>query len=166
MSSVNRVIIVGRLGADPEVRTTENGTKVATLSVATSEKWTDKSSGEKKEKTEWHRVTIWGSRDNDGLAGIAEKYLKKGHNVYLSGKLQTRKWTGQGGIDRYTTEVVLNGFSAELVLLEGTGGGGGNRPPPANSPDEYGRPSGGGSASRNAGNGGNMGLDDPDSIPF
>lgn len=150
MSSVNRVIIVGRLGADPEVRDA-NGTKVATLSVATSEKWTDKASGEKKEKTEWHRVTIWGSRDNDGLAGIAEKYLKKGHNVYLSGKLQTRKWTDQGGVERYTTEIVLNGFSAELVLLEGTGGNGGNRPPPANSPDEYGRQCSGGSASRGGG---------------
>lgn len=165
MSSVNRAIIVGRLGQDPEVRTTENGTKVVTLSVATSEKWTDKSSGEKKEKTEWHRVTVWGSRDNDGHAGIAEKYLKKGHQVYLSGKLQTRKWTDQQGVERYTTEIVLNGFSAELVLLEGKEGGG-NRPPPPNSPEDYGRPSGGGSASRNAGNDGNMGLDDPDSIPF
>ncbi len=165
MSSVNRVIIVGRLGADPEVRDA-SGTKVVTLSVATSEKWTDKQSGEKKEKTEWHRVTIWGSRDNDGLAGIAEKYLKKGHNVYLSGKLQTRKWTDQGGVDRYTTEVVLNGFSAELVLLEGTGGNGGNRPPPPNGPDDYGRPSGG--ASR--GDGSNAPAFEPggndDDIPF
>lgn len=165
MSSINKVIIIGRLGQDPESRTTENGTKVVSLSVATSEKWTDRNSGDKKEKTEWHRVTIWGGKDGDGLAGIAEKFLKKGHNVYLSGKLQTRKWQAQDGSDRYSTEVVLNGFGAELVLLEGTQGGG-NRPPPADSPDDYGRTSSSGSASRNAGGNGNMGLDDPDSIPF
>lgn len=162
MSSINKAIIVGRLGTDPEIRTTENGTKVATLSVATSEKWTDKNSGEKKEKTEWHRVTIWGTRDGDGLAGIAEKFLKKGHNVYLSGKLQTRKWQDQQGVDRYTTEIVLNGFGAELVLLESQGGG--NRPPPANSPDDYGRTSSSGSSSRASG--GFDPADDPDSIPF
>lgn len=164
MSSVNRAIIVGRLGQDPEVRTTENGTKVVTLSVATSEKWTDKNSGDKKEKTEWHRVTVWGSRENDGLAGIAEKFLKKGHQVYLSGKLQTRKWQAQDGSDRYTTEIVLNGFSAELVLLEGKEAGG-NRPPPANSPDDYGRQS---AASR--GGGSNAPAFEPggndDDIPF
>lgn len=163
MSGVNRAIIVGRLGQDPEVRNTENGTKVVTLSVATSEKWTDKNSGDKKEKTEWHRVTVWGGRDGDGLAGIAEKYLKKGHQVYLSGKLQTRKWQAQDGSDRYTTEIVLNGFSAELVLLESQGGG--NRPPPPSSPDDYGRPSGG--ASR--GDGGNAPAFEPSDdsdIPF
>ncbi|MGH6979484.1 MAG: single-stranded DNA-binding protein [Brevundimonas sp.] len=165
MSSINKVIIVGRLGADPEARTTENGTKVVTLSVATSEKWTDKTSGDKKEKTEWHRVTIWGGRDNDGLAGIAEKYLKKGHNVYLSGKLQTRKWTDKDNIERYTTVVVLNGFSAELVLLEGTGGNGGNRPPPPNGPEDYGRTSNSGSASQNGGGSGAPGSMDDD-IPF
>lgn len=150
MSSVNKAIIVGRLGADPEVRTTENGTKVASLSVATSEKWTDRNSGDKKEKTEWHRVTIWGGKDGDGLAGVAEKFLKKGHNVYLSGKLQTRKWTDQQGVERYTTEIVLNGFGAELVLLEGTQGGG-NRPPPADSPDDYGHTNSSGSGSRGSG---------------
>lgn len=161
MSSVNKVIIVGRLGQDPEVRNTENGTKVVSLSVATSEKWTDRNSGEKKEKTEWHRVTIWGGRDGDGLAGIAEKFLKKGHNVYLSGKLQTRKWQAQDGSDRYTTEIVLNGFGAELVLLESQGGG--NRPPPADSPDDYGRTS-----SRESGSqaGGYDPSSDPDNIPF
>jgi len=162
MSSVNKVIIVGRLGQDPEVRDA-NGTKVTTLSVATSDKWTDKNSGEKKEKTEWHRVTVWGNRDSDGLAGIAEKFLKKGHNVYLSGKLQTRKWTDKDGIERYSTEVVLNGFGAELVLLEGSQGGG-NRPPPPNSPDDYGRQSGGGSASQSGGQGMPSGMDDD--IPF
>lgn len=162
MSSVNKVIIVGRLGADPEIRTTDNGTKVATLSVATGEKWTDKSTGEKKEKTEWHRVTIWGTRDGDGLAGIAEKFLKKGHNVYLSGKLQTRKWTDKDGVERYTTEIVLNGFGAELVLLESQGGG--NRPPPADSPDDYGRTSSRESGSQPGGYSGASGLDDD--IPF
>lgn len=163
MSGVNRAIIVGRLGQDPEVRTTEGGTKVVTLSVATSEKWTDKNSGDKKEKTEWHRVTVWGTRDNDGLAGIAEKYLKKGHQVYLSGKLQTRKWTDQQGVERYTTEIVLNGFSAELVLLESQGGG--NRPPPPSSPDDYGRTSSSGNASQpGGGHSAPGGLDDD--IPF
>ena len=161
--SVNKVIIVGRLGQDPEVRTIENGTKVVNLSVATSERWTDKATGEKKEKADWHRVTIWGTRDNDGLAGIAEKYLKKGHQVYLSGKLQTRKWTDQQGVERYTTEIVLNGFSAELVLLESQGGG--NRPPPPNSADDYGRTSSSGNASQpGGGHSAPGGLDDD--IPF
>lgn len=163
MSSINKVIIIGRLGQDPESRTTENGTKVVSLSVATSEKWTDRNSGDKKEKTEWHRVTIWGGKDGDGLAGIAEKFLKKGHNVYLSGKLQTRKWQAQDGSDRYSTEIVLNGFGAELVLLEGTQGGG-NRPPPADSPDDYGRTNSSGSASRSGGSSAPGGLDDD--IPF
>lgn len=164
MSSVNKAIIVGRLGQDPEVRTTENGTKVVTISVATSEKWTDRNSGDKKEKTEWHRVTIWGGKDGDGLAGVAEKFLKKGHNVYLSGKLQTRKWQDQQGVDRYTTEIVLNGFGAELVLIEGSQGGG-NRPPPPDSPDDYGRTnSSSGQSQGSGGNGAPGGLDDD--IPF
>ena len=163
MSSVNKAIIVGRLGADPEVRTTENGTKVVTISVATSEKWTDRNSGDKKEKTEWHRVTIWGGKDGDGLAGVAEKFLKKGHNVYLSGKLQTRKWTDQQGVERYTTEIVLNGFGAELVLIEGSQGGG-NRPPPPDSPDDYGRTNSRESGSPAGGFSGAGGLDDD--IPF
>jgi single-strand DNA-binding protein len=161
MSSVNRVIIIGRLGQDPEVRKTEGGIKVVTLSVATSEKWTDKANGEKKERTEWHRVVIWGSRDNDGLAGTAEKFLKKGHQAYLSGKLQTRKWQAQDGTDRYTTEIVLNGFGAELVLLESQGSGG-NRPPPANSPDEYGRQSSG----KNSAPSGDYQPGSDDDIPF
>lgn len=164
MSSINKAIIIGRLGQDPEVRTTENGTKVVTISVATSEKWTDRNSGEKKERTEWHRITIWGGRDGDGLAGIAEKYLRKGHNVYVSGKLQTRKWQDQQGVDRYTTEIVLNGFGAELVLLEGNQSGG-NRPPPANSPDDYGRTSSNGSQSHSGGGSAAPGGMDDD-IPF
>jgi single-strand DNA-binding protein len=162
MSSRNLVILVGNLGSDPEVRTAENGTKIVTLSIATSERWTDKNNGEKKEKVEWHRVVVFGSRENDGLAGIAEKYLRKGSKVYLEGKLQTRKWQDQSGQDKYSTEVVLQGFNAQLVLLDGQQGGG-NRPPPPNSPDDYGRQSGG-SASQSGGQGMPSGMDDD--IPF
>jgi len=113
MASVNKVILIGNLGKDPEIRTTQSGTKVANLSVATSESWRDKSSGERKERTEWHRVVIFGA-----LADIAEKYLKKGSKVYLSGSLQTRKWTDQAGVEKYSTEVVLQGFNSELVMLD------------------------------------------------
>lgn len=159
MASVNKAIIVGNLGQDPEVRTTQQGVKVVNLSVATSETW--KKDGERKERTEWHRISIWGSMDNDGLAGIAEKHLKKGSKVYVSGKIQTRKWTDQQGIDRFSTEIVLNGFGAELVLLDKAEGGG-NRPPPPESPDEYGRSSSRQSAgSAGAGSGG---MDED--IPF
>jgi single-strand DNA-binding protein len=118
--SVNKVILIGNLGRDPEVRTTQNGTKVANLSIATSENWRDKATGERKEKTEWHRVVIFGQ-----LADIAEKYLKKGSKVYVCGQLQTRKWTDQSGQEKYTTEVVLQGFNSELTMLDGKGGGGG-----------------------------------------
>lgn len=110
--SVNRVTLLGNLGKDPEVRSAGGG-KVANLSVATSESWKDKSSGEKKERTEWHRVVIWGP-----LAEVAEKYLRKGSKVYLSGSLQTRKWQ-KDGVDQYSTEVVLQGYGAELVMLDG-----------------------------------------------
>jgi len=160
MASVNRAIIVGNLGQDPEVRSTQNGTKVVSLSVATSEQWHDKASGEKKERTEWHRVVIWGSGDNDGLAGIAEKYLRKGSKLYVSGKIQTRKWQDKEGVDRYSTEIVLQGFGAELVLLDGKEGGG-NRPPPPESPDDYGSAKSSASGAAGAGTGG---MDD--SIPF
>ena len=118
--SVNKVILIGNLGKDPEIRTMQNGGKVANLSIATSESWKDKSTGEKKEKTEWHRVVIFGS-----LADIAERYLKKGSKVYVSGSLQTRKWTDQAGVEKYSTEVVLQGFGGELTMLDGKGGGGG-----------------------------------------
>ena len=118
--SVNKVILIGNLGKDPEVRTMQNGGKVANLSLATSESWKDKSTGERKEKTEWHRVVIFGN-----LADIAERYLKKGSKVYVSGSLQTRKWTDQSGQEKYTTEVVLQGFGGELTMLDGKGGGGG-----------------------------------------
>lgn len=117
--SLNKVLLIGNLGADPEIRSTQDGRQVANLRVATTESWKDKNSGEKKERTEWHRVTIW----QDGLAKIAEKYLKKGSKVYLEGELQTRKWEDKDGVERYTTEVVLTGFNANLVLLGERSGG-------------------------------------------
>jgi len=117
--SVNKVILVGNLGKDPEVRNAQSGMKIVNLTVATSDTWNDKASGERKEQTEWHRVVIM----NDRLADVAEKYLRKGSKVYLEGKLQTRKWTDQSGQDRYTTEVMLGRFGGELVLLDRAGGG-------------------------------------------
>lgn len=162
MSSVNKAILVGNLGADPEVRNLPSGGKVVNLSIATSESWKDKNTGEKKERTEWHRVVIF----SEGLAKVAESYLKKGSKVYLEGQIQTRKWQDQSGQDKYSTEIVLQGFGAQLVLLDRQEGGG-NRPPPANSPDDYGRQSSG-SASRGAGSNApafEPGGDDSD-IPF
>jgi len=119
--SVNKVILVGNLGRDPEVRSTQDGRKIVNLSVATSENWKDKSSGERREKTEWHRVVIF----NERLAEVAEKYLRKGSKIYVEGALQTRKWTDQSGQERYSTEVVLQRFRGELTMLDGKGGGGG-----------------------------------------
>jgi single-strand DNA-binding protein len=122
--SVNKVILVGNLGADPEVRSFQNGGKVCNIRIATSESWKDRNSGERKERTEWHSVAIF----SEGLAGVAERYLRKGSKVYIEGKLQTRKWQDQSGNDRYTTEVVLQGPSAVLTMLDGApGGGGGGR---------------------------------------
>ena len=118
--SVNKVIIVGNLGRDPEVRSFPNGGKVVNLNIATSETWRDKASGERKERTEWHRVAIF----NEALGKIAEQYLKKGSTVYLEGQLETRKWQDQSGAERYTTEVVLRQFRGELTLLGGRDGGG------------------------------------------
>ena len=118
MSSVNKVIIVGNLGNDPEVRTFANGGKVCNLSVATSEQWKDKNTGEKKERTEWHRVSIL----NEPLVRIAEQYLRKGSKVYLEGQLETRKWQDQSGQDRYSTEIVLRPFNGTLVMLDGPTG--------------------------------------------
>jgi single-strand DNA-binding protein len=115
--SVNKVILVGNLGADPEVRTLPSGSKMVQLSVATSENWRDKNSGERKEKTEWHRVVIF----SEGLVRVAEQYLKKGSKVYLEGALQTRKWQDQSGQDKYSTEVVLQGFNSNLTMLDGRG---------------------------------------------
>ncbi|PZU58055.1 MAG: single-stranded DNA-binding protein [Sphingobium sp.] len=119
--SVNKVILVGNLGADPEVRSFQNGGKVCNIRIATSETWKDRNSGERKERTEWHSVAIF----SEGLAGVAERYLRKGSKVYVEGKLQTRKWQDQSGNDRYTTEVVLQGPSAVLTMLDGAPGGGG-----------------------------------------
>jgi single-strand DNA-binding protein len=127
--SVNKVILVGNLGKDPEVRRLTSGDPVVNLSIATSESWRDKASGEKKEKTEWHRVVIF----NKNLADVAEKYLKKGAKVYVEGQLQTRKWTDKDGAEKYSTEVVLQNFRGELTMLDGRsgsgegGGGGGGR---------------------------------------
>src|SRR5215213_5168798 len=121
--SVNKVILVGNLGRDPEIRSTQDGTRVATLNLATSENWRDRASGERKERTEWHRVAIF----NDRLVEVAEKYLRKGSKIYVEGQLQTRKWQDQQGQDRYTTEIVLSRFRGELTMLDGAGGTGGGR---------------------------------------
>ena len=137
---INKVIIVGNLGKDPEVRTFANGGKVCNFSVATSESWKDKQTGERKEKTEWHNISIY----NEGLAGVAEKYLRKGSKVYLEGKLQTRKWQDQSGNDRYSTDVVLQGFDAKMEMLDSKPGGGG-------SSDGWGGGQGGGSSSGSGG---------------
>jgi single-strand DNA-binding protein len=119
--SVNKVILIGNLGKDPEIRKLNNGDPVVNLSVATSENWRDKQSGERKEKTEWHRVVIF----NENIAKVAEQYLKKGSTVYIEGQLQTRKWTDQAGVEKYSTEVVLQKFRGELTMLGGKGDGGG-----------------------------------------
>jgi len=119
--SVNKVILVGNLGKDPEIRRTQDGRPIANLSLATSESWRDKATGERKEKTEWHRVVIF----SEGLAKIAEQYLKKGAKVYIEGQLQTRKYTDQSGAEKYTTEVVLQGFNSALTMLDGRSGGAG-----------------------------------------
>jgi single-strand DNA-binding protein len=149
--SVNKVILIGNLGADPEVRTFQNGGKVANIRIATSETWKDRNTGERREKTEWHTVAIF----QEGLVRIAEQYLRKGSKVYVEGKLQTRKWQDQSGQDRYSTEVVLQGYDGTLTMLDGArdggggqGGGGGN----------YGGGYGGGS--QGGGNQGGRGYDD------
>ncbi len=163
--SVNKVILVGNLGRDPEIRSTQDGTRVANLSVATSESWRDKASGERKERTEWHRVAIF----NEKLVEIAEKYLRKGSKVYVEGALQTRKWTDQGGQEKYTTEVVLQRFRGELTMLDGRAGGGGG-----DSPSEGDEMGGSGGYSGGGGGGGRSsggrapagGGDLDDDIPF
>ena len=119
--SVNKVILVGNLGKDPEIRRTQDGRPIANLSIATSDTWRDKATGERKEKTEWHRVVIF----SEPLCKIVEQYLKKGAKVYIEGALQTRKWTDQSGVEKYSTEVVLQGFNSTLTMLDGRSGGGG-----------------------------------------
>lgn len=118
--SVNKVILVGNLGKDPEIRSTQSGSEIANLTLATSESWKDKSTGERKEKTEWHRIAIF----NEGLVNVAKNYLKKGSKVYIEGQLQTRKWTDQSGQEKYTTEVVLQGYGGSLTMLDGPNKGG------------------------------------------
>jgi single-strand DNA-binding protein len=149
--SVNKVILIGNLGRDPEIRSTQDGTRIANLSVATSENWRDKATGERKERTEWHRVVVF----NDRLVEVIEKYLKKGAKVYLEGALQTRKWTDNSGQERYTTEVVLQRYRGELTMLDGRGGGGGGEGYAEEAPaEEYAaaspRGGGGGRAERRA----------------
>jgi single-strand DNA-binding protein len=158
--SVNKVILVGNLGADPEIRHTQDGRPIANLRVATSESWRDKGSGERREKTEWHRVVIF----NENLARIAEQYLKKGSKVYLEGSLQTRKWEDQSGQERYTTEVVLQGFNATLTMLDGRQRDGMGESEPRGGGD-FGRsgPFGGGGA-KSGGSSFDKELDDE--IPF
>ena len=155
--SVNKVILVGNLGRDPEVRTFQNGGKVCNLRIATSENWKDRSTGERREKTEWHSVAIF----QEGLVRVCEQYLRKGSKVYIEGQLQTRKWQDQSGADRYSTEVVLQGFNGTLVMLdgrEGSGGGGGG---------SYGGDSYGGDQSGGGGYGGPTPASDmDDEIPF
>ena len=171
--SVNKVILIGNLGRDPEIRTTQDGTKVANLSVATSEQWRDKNSGERREKTEWHRVVVF----NDRLVDVIERYLKKGAKVYLEGALQTRKWTDQSGAEKYTTEVVLQKYRGELTMLDGgrsgggAGAGAGDEMADVGAGGGYSGGSGGGSygggasgGGRGGGAGGGGDLDDD--IPF
>jgi single-strand DNA-binding protein len=119
--SVNKVILIGNLGADPEIRRTQDGRPIAHLSLATTDSWRDKNTGERREKTEWHRIVIF----NEGLCRVAEQYLKKGSKIYVEGALQTRKWQDQSGQDKYSTEVVLQGFNSVLTMLDGRQGGGG-----------------------------------------
>lgn len=118
--SVNKVILVGNLGRDPEIRTTQDGKEIANLTLATSESWRDRNTGERREKTEWHRIVVF----NDGLIGVIKNYLHKGSKIYVEGALQTRKWTDQSGAERYSTEVVLQGFGSTLTMLDNKGGGG------------------------------------------
>ena len=171
--SVNKVILIGNLGRDPEVRSFQNGGKVCNLRIATSETWKDRNTGERREKTEWHTVAIF----QEGLVRIAEQYLKKGSKVYIEGQLQTRKWQDQSGADRYSTEVVLQGFGGTLTMLDGpsgggSGGGGGGYDSGPSDPGGYGGgyesgpSSSGGGGSSSGGGGGQSSRDLDDEIPF
>jgi single-strand DNA-binding protein len=152
--SVNKVILVGNLGKDPEVRRMGNGEPVVNLSIATSESWRDKATGERKEKTEWHRVVIF----NENIAKTAEQYLRKGAKVYVEGQLQTRKWTDQAGVEKYSTEIVLQKFRGELTMLDGRSGEGGGAMAGQGPRREL--------AEAGAGRGGNYNSDPDDEIPF
>ena len=171
--SVNKVILVGNLGRDPESRSFQNGGKVVELRIATSEQWKDRNSGERKERTEWHTVKVF----SEGLANVAERYLRKGSKVYIEGALQTRKWQDQDGKDRYSTEIVLQGFNSVLTMLDGAPGGGGGSGGGGGGGFSSGRdefadaPSGGGSAFGGSGGGsagtrGGFSDDLDDDVPF
>ncbi len=166
--SVNKVILIGNVGKDPEIRNMQNGGKIANLTLATSETWNDKASGERKEKTEWHRVVVF----NDRLVDVVERFVKKGEKIYVEGALQTRKWTDQSGQEKYTTEIVVDRFRGEITLLGGRAGGGGGGEmgggygggaQPARQPARGGAPAGGGG---NPGWEPNRGGDLDDDIPF
>ena len=165
--SVNKVILVGNVGADPEIRRTQDGRPIANLRIATSETWRDRNSGERREKTEWHTVVVF----NEGLCKVVEQYVKKGAKLYIEGQLQTRKWQDQQGQDRYSTEVVLQGFGSTLTMLDGRGEGGGasgGRGSAAGGNDygdDYGAPAPSSSPSRGGGGGGNFSRDLDDDIP-
>lgn len=160
--SVNKVILIGNLGADPEIRHTQDGRPIANLSIATSESWRDRNTGERKEKTEWHRVVIF----SEGLAKIVEQYLKKGSKVYIEGQLQTRKWTDQSGNDKYSTEVVLSGFNGTLTMLDSRSGGGDGGGSSGGGGDFGGGYDSGSSGGGGGGNFGGGGGDLDDEIPF
>jgi single-strand DNA-binding protein len=155
--SVNKVILIGNLGRDPEIRSFQNGGRVASFSIATSETWKDKTSGEKKEKTEWHRISVL----NEKLVDVVERYIKKGSKLYVEGQLETREYTDKDGVKRYTTEVVLRPFRGEITMLDSAGGGGGRGAsvPPPSEEQAF-----GGSSSSGGGSGNTADLDD--SIPF
>ncbi|MFW2391410.1 MAG: single-stranded DNA-binding protein [Methyloceanibacter sp.] len=156
--SINKVILIGNLGADPEVRHTQDGRPIVNLRVATSDSWRDKNTGERREKTEWHRVVIF----SEGLAKIAEQYLKKGSKVYLEGALQTRKWEDQSGQERYTTEVVLQGFNSTLTMLDGRRDGGGMGESAGGGGGDFGRTK----PLSSSGGGGSFNKELDDEIPF
>ena len=166
--SVNKVILIGNLGQDPEVKSFQNGGRIANLRIATSENWKDKNTGEKKERTEWHTVVL----NSDGLVGVAERYLKKGSKIYIEGQLRTRKWQDASGNDRYSTEVSVGGMQGVLTMLDGAPGGGqgggGNYGGGASSGGASGGSSGGGqrSGGSNVGGGGGFADDLDDDIPF
>jgi single-strand DNA-binding protein len=168
--SVNKVIIVGNLGADPEVKSFQNGGRIANLRIATSEDWKDKNTGEKKERTEWHTVVL----NSDGLVGVAERFLKKGSKVYIEGSLRTRKWQDASGNDRYSTEVSVAGFDGKLVMLDGArgGSGGGGNDGWSGGSSGGGAPSGGGQGGSNwqggssGFGGGDFDNDLDDDVPF
>ena len=154
--SVNKVILVGNLGADPEIRRTQDGRPIANLSIATSDSWRDKNTGERREKTEWHRVVVF----NEGLCKVIENYVKKGSKVYLEGQLQTRKWTDQNGQDRYSTEVVLQGYNSSLTMLDSRSDSGGGYAPSGGN--DYSAPE----PSQSGFGGGPSSGDIDDEIPF